>query len=826
MMHQSLLQDLSLWGCVWQGTVFIALGLMASHLLRHRPSRAYPVLLLAMMAAVAVPLMSAVVTHFELGVFTARATESVSTALEEPEAIPLAGTDDSTEIAVPISVSPAGIHSGPVGTSSVRHSISWRAVLVYAWMIATLALLARLVVTFMYGACIVRNAEASGCEQVQQAVDDVMLELGIPRGLQVHASKHIRSPIVWCWSRPSILLVPNACEDPRVDWAGVVAHELAHCKRWDHISGLIAELMVCLLPWNPIMWLAKKCLVSLGERACDDWVVATGQPCEDYAESLLCFRAQRQMAFLPAVVHSKRGLAGRVNRILQNSCGNPRAGAVWALAVSIGVACLSVGIAFAQARPAKRQNEIQVNVNPAISPHKASVDGANEWLKQLIAKGADRNVPWMHVKYTGYRLDEQGNKTSEEGSYDTEIWYSFKSKLAIQKTPGGSITFRDYARQEVHTYNHVSKRIILSALATDEFLLTESPWTWMARKIHRISSSGGDVMRSEGQYRGKTVDVLEIVSAVKPGRATEHVRIYVDRTSSLPIVEERKYLNSKTNRPELIETGVVYYPGEGPADIYALGLSRDIPTINSLPLPTWDKVRGIYSAYRRRIPAEKYIAIVTDELAIRDHPVESVDIYYADGSRLRHERHMLRARGFVSPQWQEQKADFGGTFESILKWSTTFKARGTISIGIYDRDQILFSKRSGDGTWEPSDFGGRGKRPWAKHDTWSICEIGYLAWPDIRARGDIIQDDYARENQLIRVEAKDKVYYFNPKRDYICQRRIDSSGHISDVTEFYQTDDGHWYPSKIAGRTGGNTIFLKTDTELSDELFDPKNLPK
>ncbi len=57
MMLESLLQDLSLWGCLWQSTTFIALGLVAGFLLRRRPSRAHQVLLFAMVAAAIVPLM-------------------------------------------------------------------------------------------------------------------------------------------------------------------------------------------------------------------------------------------------------------------------------------------------------------------------------------------------------------------------------------------------------------------------------------------------------------------------------------------------------------------------------------------------------------------------------------------------------------------------------------------------------------------------------------------------------------------------------------------------------------------------------------------------
>jgi len=285
-----------------------------------------------MLAAAIVPLLSAAVKHFDLGVFTAKTAESLGTAMEGPEFIPLSGMDNSTGMELPSGLAPARTHSEPADTVLSGQSTSWRLVAFCGWIIGTLVLLVRLIIAFIYGAFVMRNAKRLGCEPVQWAVDDVTLKLGLSCGLQVRGSRRIGSPIVWCWSRPSILLVSDDCDDSSIDWAGVVSHELAHCKRRDHITGLLSELAICLLPWNPLMWLSKKYLVRFSEQACDDWVIATGQPSEDYAESLLRFRPQRQMAFLPAVVHSKRGLAGRVDRILKDSCGNPRTGAAWAVA--------------------------------------------------------------------------------------------------------------------------------------------------------------------------------------------------------------------------------------------------------------------------------------------------------------------------------------------------------------------------------------------------------------------------------------------------------------------------------------------------------------
>ena len=95
------------------------------------------------------------------------------------------------------------------------------------------------------------------------------------------------------------------------DLNAILCHELAHVKRKDHVSGVLSELAVCLLPWQPLMWWARQRLVTLSEHACDDWVVACGYQETDYAESLLDMLPQRQFAFTPAVATRQSSLDQR-----------------------------------------------------------------------------------------------------------------------------------------------------------------------------------------------------------------------------------------------------------------------------------------------------------------------------------------------------------------------------------------------------------------------------------------------------------------------------------------------------------------------------------
>jgi len=379
---------------VWQSTIFIVVGLVSSFILRHRSARAHQVLFLAMIAAVIVPIMSILVKHYELGMFVAEPVVIQSPA----EDVGRVGNFGAPGIisAEDIEHKPGAIEeilpSAMAGSEIAKFPL--HSIVLYGWIAASLILATRLLLTFALGVRLLGRALPLDCQRIEEALNLARAKLGIDKDVMVRSSRSVRSPVIWCWRRRPVLLVPSAAGrfDNGVDWAGVLCHELAHWKRRDHISGLFAELAVCILPWHPLVWWAKSRLVRLSEQVCDDWVVASGQPGTDYAESLLDLTPGGQMAFVPAVVRSKRGLAGRVRRILKDHCGNPRTGTKWALATSLATLCLTVGVALAQTRPAEQVSTEAQDKPPAKSLHEAAKEGDVEEVKRLIAEGANVNA--------------------------------------------------------------------------------------------------------------------------------------------------------------------------------------------------------------------------------------------------------------------------------------------------------------------------------------------------------------------------------------------------------------------------------------------------
>jgi BlaR1 peptidase M56 len=154
-----------------------------------------------------------------------------------------------------------------------------------------------------------------------------------------------------------IVLPEKAMEATSIAWVGVFCHELAHWLRRDHWSSLAGEVLVCALPWHPLAWRARHRLGQLGELACDDWVLATGLPSTEYAESLLSLIPQRPGAIALAAVSSHRGLIDRVRHILNARRSSPVVGMRWTCLSVAAMVLAASAVALAQTGSAAKSQQ-------------------------------------------------------------------------------------------------------------------------------------------------------------------------------------------------------------------------------------------------------------------------------------------------------------------------------------------------------------------------------------------------------------------------------------------------------------------------------------
>lgn len=135
------------------------------------------------------------------------------------------------------------------------------------------------------------------------------------RQVSLRQSCIYESPYTWGIFRP-VIVVP-------IDWLGwteekrasVVAHELAHIRRYDALTTLLSGFLCCLLWYNPLVWLVHRRLLLVAEQACDDQVISKHISPVDYASHLLEIARAKHFDIAPAMSNSSR-LSNRINALL------------------------------------------------------------------------------------------------------------------------------------------------------------------------------------------------------------------------------------------------------------------------------------------------------------------------------------------------------------------------------------------------------------------------------------------------------------------------------------------------------------------------------
>jgi beta-lactamase regulating signal transducer with metallopeptidase domain len=144
-------------------------------------------------------------------------------------------------------------------------------------------------------------------------------ELGL-RDVRVLLGPSTAMPMTWGLLRPTVLLPEGAESWPVDQLDAALRHELAHARRRDTLTQLIADIGCALYWFNPLAWLAAHRLRVEREHACDDEVLASGSKPSDYATQLLdmtrALRAARLTAMAAIPMARPSQLRDRLEAVL------------------------------------------------------------------------------------------------------------------------------------------------------------------------------------------------------------------------------------------------------------------------------------------------------------------------------------------------------------------------------------------------------------------------------------------------------------------------------------------------------------------------------
>ena len=184
---------------------------------------------------------------------------------------------------------------------------------------------------------------AAPASRWQEVAARLALRLGFVDAVRVVESRLVGTPTVVGWMRPIVLLPVAALANlTPAQVEALLAHELAHIRRHDHLVNLLQSLGQTLLFYHPAVWWVSGRIRAEREHCCDDVALGMSADRVGYAAALAALEEWRGHEAAPVVAATDGPLSGRVRRILDRRPEphrRPR-GRRWAVAL---VLCAGVG---------------------------------------------------------------------------------------------------------------------------------------------------------------------------------------------------------------------------------------------------------------------------------------------------------------------------------------------------------------------------------------------------------------------------------------------------------------------------------------------------
>jgi bla regulator protein blaR1 len=226
--------------------------------------------------------------------------------------------------ASPASLGPVGagqnlalLVANPPATGLEVSALGW---VVALWLSGVLLLSLRLALGWHYLYRLRRQADRLAARQLQPALKRLRQQFGIGRKVGLAISGRIASPVVVGWLKPLILFPPAMLAQlPMAQLEMVLAHELAHIRRHDHLVNLFQTVVETLLFYHPVVALVSRQVRIERENACDDLAVAATRDRLAYVEMLASLEKLRLPGPRLALAIHDGQILGRIRRLVEQA---------------------------------------------------------------------------------------------------------------------------------------------------------------------------------------------------------------------------------------------------------------------------------------------------------------------------------------------------------------------------------------------------------------------------------------------------------------------------------------------------------------------------
>ncbi|MDQ2068573.1 M56 family metallopeptidase [Natronospira bacteriovora] len=267
---------------------------------------------------------------------------------------------------------------------------------VTAWLLGVALMSFRLGLGWWYIHQLRRTADYAIPERCQRILDDMRHRLGVMQRAGLAMSERIHGPMLVGVFRPLVLMPASLATGltPR-QLEMVLAHELAHLKRFDHVINFLQTLTETLFFYQPVVrWVSRDIRVER-ELVSDQLAVATTGDRVAYAETLLALEKRRGDRLSLAISMADRQIAARVKRLLMSP--RQQSGSVIASMATLVlvVASLSAGVGLHLQEEAEPQVETPATTSPATLDDAAIEDAmvGDDRITELATESLTEETP-------------------------------------------------------------------------------------------------------------------------------------------------------------------------------------------------------------------------------------------------------------------------------------------------------------------------------------------------------------------------------------------------------------------------------------------------
>ncbi len=236
-------------------------------------------------------------------------------------------------------------------------------VFVMIWLVGTTLLLLRLVVGFTHVQSLKVQQVHPISADIQALMNTLIEKTRMPATIKLLESARATVPMTIGWIKPVVLLPVGIASGLTINQLeAILAHELAHIKRYDYLVNIFQNFVEILFFFHPATWFISGKVRDERENCCDDFAVEICGDSLVLAKALTQVASFQQQPRLAMAFGAKRQtFMDRIKRIIGINDSKPMSYGNWAAVLGM-ILVVALGVVYAQKEVVKEESVISKSV--------------------------------------------------------------------------------------------------------------------------------------------------------------------------------------------------------------------------------------------------------------------------------------------------------------------------------------------------------------------------------------------------------------------------------------------------------------------------------